>query len=267
MYKKIKWIILFALVGLLTLVFIRGLITSINISSLGRDERSFIDLSESESSVDKIESYNYREDDMFIIILGDSIGAGVGDDRGLGIGKGYAQLIENEGEEEVEVVNLAQPGAEISDMMKVLYSDEAIGIIGDADIVFISIGGNDLNHLRNSAFSVSTIEYEEALNGYIEDLGKTIDLIIENNSQTQIAVIGFYNPYGDEVPYEEREAIINWNNKTHLLVSLKPNSVYIPTYDLFKYNLEQYLYIDDFHPNADGYNAIVRRIYQVLKRE
>jgi lysophospholipase L1-like esterase len=150
-------------------------------------------------------------------------------------------------------------------MMKVLDGDEAIRIIRTADTVLISIGGNDVNHLMNSRSQVSAINYEETLESYLENLGKAIAFINENNSDVQMTIIGLYNPYGNDVDEEIREMLLNWNFRTELLVSLYTNSVYIPTHDLFKYNLDEYLTIDDFHPSAAGYNAIVERLYEVLK--
>lgn len=40
---------------------------------------------------------------------------------------------------------------------------------------------------------------------------------------------------------------------------------FIPTYDLFKYNLQDYLSADNFHPNSTGYQAISNRIIESLK--
>jgi ABC-2 type transport system permease protein len=37
------------------------------------------------------------------------------------------------------------------------------------------------------------------------------------------------------------------------------------SYDLFKYNLQDYLAADNFHPNSVGYQAISDRIAEALK--
>jgi lysophospholipase L1-like esterase len=269
MNKKIIWIIFLLITVIFTAVFLGGFIISINITSSNIDDESVQEEPLEGAVTDKeIKVDDSQEGDMFtILILGDSIGAGVGDDTGLGLGKGYGKLIEKDISREIIVVNLAQPGAEISDMMKVLDDDETIRIISSADIVLISIGGNDVNHLMNSRSQVSTINYEETLERYLVNLGKALVLINENNSDVQRAIIGLYNPYGDEVDEETREMLLNWNYRTELLISSYPNSIYIPTHDLFKYNLDDYLTIDDFHPSADGYNAIVERLYKVLNGE
>ena len=274
MNKKIIWIMFLLITVIFTAVFLGGFIISINITSSNIDDEGVQEeplegaVTDQEIMDNEIGEDDSQEGDMFtILILGDSIGAGVGDDTGLGLGKGYGKLIEKDISREIIVVNLAQPGAEISDMMKVLDDDETIRIISSADIVLISIGGNDVNHLMNSRSQVSTSNYEETLESYLENLGKAIAFINENNSDVQRAIIGLYNPYGDEVDEETREMLLNWNYRTELLISSYPNSVYIPIHDLFKYNLDEYLTIDDFHPSADGYNAIVERLYKVLNGE
>lgn len=270
MNKKIMWIMLFVVVCILIAVFTGGFITAINITSSdsNNEDKSEPDASHDETGKEINETtteYDFEERDRYmILVLGDSIGAGMGDDTGLGIGKGYGKLIEKEKSLETEVVNLAQPGAEISDMMKVMNDDETMRIIGKADIIFISIGGNDMNHLYDLRKTVSAIDYEEALGVFIDDLGKTFELINEANGDVKTVVIGLYNPYGDEIGEELRVMLLKWNYRTELLVSSYPQSVYIPTYDLFKYNLDEYLTIDDFHPSAAGYDAIVKRLYEVL---
>lgn len=206
MNKKIIWIIFLLITVIFTAVFLGGFIISINITSSNIDDEGVQEeplegaVTDKEIMDNEIKVDDSQEGDMFtILILGDSIGAGVGDDTGLGLGKGYGKLIEKDISREIIVVNLAQPGAEISDMMKVLDDDETIRIISSADIVLISIGGNDVNHLMNSRSQVSTINYEETLESYLENLGKAIVFINENNSDVQRAIIGLYNPYGDEV--------------------------------------------------------------------
>lgn len=266
MYKKIVWPILIIITVALAIALIGGFMKSINITSSQKEDNIV--------KTDPLElipedNGNIREtvdeyDKITILVLGDSIGAGVGDDTGLGIGEGYAERIKEASNHETELVNLAVPGDVVADLIGVLDEDETIRIIKEADIILISIGGNDLNHLFGSDNNELYINYGETLKNFIDNLEKTLSLIYENNDFVKTAIIGLYNPYGDEISEDVKEMLLKWNYRTQLLVSAYPQSVYIPTYDLFKYNLDEYLALDGFHPSDAGYEAIVKRLFDVL---
>ena len=134
-----------------------------------------------------------------------------------------------------------------------------------SNIIFISIGGNDIKDLLDNENITIALDYDELISAYLSDIEGILNEIKSSNEEAYIVMIGLYNPFGDRVSIERLSILFDMNYRTSLFLSSYPNSVYIPTYDLFKYNLDSYLTFDEFHPSALGYNAIVERISVVLK--
>lgn len=80
-----------------------------------------------------------------------------------------------------------------------------------------------------------------------------------------VVFIGLYNPFGKDLTSDKVSILNEWNYQSQQLLSLDSNAIFIPTYDLFKYNLQDYLSADNFHPNSTGYQAISNRIIESLK--
>jgi lysophospholipase L1-like esterase len=80
-----------------------------------------------------------------------------------------------------------------------------------------------------------------------------------------VVFIGLYNPIGKDLTSDKVSILNEWNYQSQQLLSLDSNAIFIPTYDLFKYNLQDYLAADNFHPNSTGYQAISDRIIESLK--
>lgn len=74
-----------------------------------------------------------------------------------------------------------------------------------------------------------------------------------------------YNPFGKDIDTDKLKFINNWNYETEQIIAEDANSIFIPTYDMFEYNLNNYLTVDGFHPNSAGYEAIANRIVEALK--
>lgn len=261
MNKKILWLILFVFSIVIALGFIIGIVTTIHITT--STQNGEMTKSNIETSIEKTNSVFKSADNLNILVIGDSIGAGVGDETSMGLGKGYALKL-NDNSKSTEVINLSVPGAKTEDLLAVIQNTETDAFLIQSHMVMISIGGNDIKSLLDNEASTLSIDYEELLTQYLSDLKVILNAIKAKNADTQIVFIGLYNPYGDKVDMEKIELLLNMNYKTSLLVDSYSSSVYIPTYDLFKYHLDAYLTIDDFHPNAAGYSAIVDRIMSVV---
>lgn len=83
------------------------------------------------------------------------------------------------------------------------------------------------------------------------------------NPEALIAFIGLYNPYGEEVE-ELKDLLYEWNEQAQSLVESYPHAVYVPTYNVFKDNLDDYLATDQFQPSSLGYQAIAEQLYTIV---
>lgn len=140
--------------------------------------------------------------------------------------------------------------------------------IEEADIVLITIGANDIMKVLKSNFMNVTMEpFQEERLAYIERLTSIINKINELNPDTQIYLIGFYNPFEHFFgEIKELNLIIdNWNEAGKSLSEEYDNLGYIPTKDLFSNSNISLLADDKFHPNTSGYKLIAKRVLDYLK--
>ncbi len=132
-----------------------------------------------------------------------------------------------------------------------------------ADLIIISIGGNDLKNIEYADEISTEIVFKEALGKYKENLESSIKEIRKLNPKAQLAIVGLYDPYQKEEP-EKTRLLLEWNYETRLIVNKDLKMVYIPTYEKFEYHLDNYLSEDKFHPNGKGYQIIAEELFEIL---
>lgn len=259
MYKKIIWPLLLVSAVALTLLFASGFVASITVS---RSDDSVPADETVEESADLPEESLPAGEASDILILGDSIGFGVGDEENLGIGGRYLTLLDEENEEK-SLSNRSVPGHDSTQLADLIDSGELGPDISSAQLIIVSIGGNDLNRLVFEDELTLTPVFEDALNTYLENLRVTLSEIRDLNPEAQLALIGLYNPYGSDEP-EQAGFLLEWNYETRVLAHADTRLAYIPTYELFEYHLNEYLAPDDFHPSGAGYQVIAETLFQIL---
>ena len=148
---------------------------------------------------------------------------------------------------------------------KIIEQEQTLSYIKSSNIIFLSIGGNEINRLSNDNVSFQASNIKSTEDTYLKNLKEILKIIRTQNSKCLIIFIGLYNPFGNTITPEKINFLNDWNYQTQQLVSLDSSSLFIPTYDLFKYNTDNYLSIDSFHPNSLGYQAISDRIIESLK--
>lgn len=258
----------------LSAVFIFGFVRSVNISS-GPAEVGLDDLDDKneenkdqlEESKDSIENYkggdNMTGNGSDILIMGDSIGFGMGDEEGLGLGERYLNLMDEKDQEKTDITNISGPGYESGQLIDLIRTGEHDLSITKASLIVLSIGGNDINRLEYDDEVGLTIAFQDTLRSYRENLELVVVKVRELNPNAQLAIVGLYDPSASEDP-ERTRFLLDWNYQTRLLVESDPSFAYIPTYDIFKYHLDLYLSPDNFHPSALGYQAIAEELYRIL---
>lgn len=210
-----------------------------------------------------LEEETLQEELNDILIIGDSIGSGVGDGEMSGLGERYLALLDEDNDDDETLTNLSVSGYDSSQLVDLIKSGENNATISNADLIIISIGGNDLNSLAFQRNLDLPVAFEETLTTYLDNMDAIITDIRTLNPEAQVALIGLYNPYSVIVP-ELTSYLLEWNDETRAIVESDPGSTYIPTYDLFQNHLSDYLYVDLFHPNEEGYQAIAQQLYALV---
>lgn len=260
MIKKVVWVVLSVSI-LLSIIFTTGFITSLNIIRSG--EKEIMELPKMQTNDKENSTENLTNSNLKILIMGDSIGYGIGDEENLGIGKRYQDLMNTENQTKLEITNISVPGYESDDLGVLIKSQENQSIIAEADLIIISIGGNDLNRLKYTDELTMSISFKETVKKYKENIETIINEIRTVNTDSQLAFIGLYDPFDKKEP-QKTKFLLEWNYETRLIIDTDLKSSYIPTYEEFEYHLDEFLSADRFHPSAEGYQIIAEALYRIL---
>jgi len=213
--------------------------------------------------------------ELKIAALGDSLTVGTGDATGIGYVKRAAEGLAQAMNKPVRVLNnLAIGGLRADQLLEQLKNTGVRNTVLQADIIFLSIGANDLFQFATGGGSVtqgSDIS-PELLEGRLEAgqnrLKNVFAALRELNRAARIVYIGLYNPFYDlkELRADASKTIMDWNAFVHSLAVADGNATVVPTYDLFEHELiGKYLSSDHFHPNESGYVRIAERVVQALQ--
>lgn len=196
------------------------------------------------------------------IVLGDSLGRGAGDPAGLGIGGRLDAELKRRNLPVRETVNIAVNGARTADLLRQLESTNVRGLLGEANVVIVSIGGNDL--WGGSDWRTAPPPDPAAvMDGVLDRVEKVIGIVRASNGTARIFIVGLYNPFRD-APFggQLNSMVSRWNARVVERFSGDPNITVVQTADLFSHR--DRLAIDRFHPGAEGYELIARRIADAL---
>ena len=200
-----------------------------------------------------------------VLVLGDSLSHGTGDPTGRGYADDVAGALRKRGP--VESVNLAVAGAESSDLRGLIESANVRSLAANADIILVSVGGNDLSHsLSGAAVPAQALSsVTDARGRFAGNLRSILVELRRANPSAPIRVLGLYQPFSGE----GREArvgesiVLGWNSIIAETALGYPNIVMVPVFDLFAGRPDR-LASDRFHPNREGYRAIADRVIQTL---
>ena len=196
------------------------------------------------------------------IVVGDSLGRGAGDPAGLGIGGRLDDELKRRRIPAQETVNIAVNGARTADLLQRLDSPNVRHLLGEANVVIVSIGGNDLwggSDWRNAPPPDPAAVMDEVL-GRVE---KVIATVREASPTSRIFLVGLYNPFRDAPFGAQLNGLVNtWNARVVERFSSDSNLTVVQTVDIFSHR--DRLALDRFHPGAEGYELIARRIADAL---
>lgn len=202
-----------------------------------------------------------------IVALGDSLTEGIGDENGEG---GYVGVIDKTINKETKLVsfkNYGHRGHRTDQLLTRLEDQDVIKSIAESDIVFITIGANDIMQvvkenfmeLKIDQFTKERIQFEKRLNHILSKLN-------EINSHNNIYLLGIYNPFKKYFPeINELEQIVDeWSHTGNAVTNNYENTTFIPMKDIFDDSEEKLFADDNFHPNYLGYERMAERVLDYL---
>jgi lysophospholipase L1-like esterase len=282
--SKMLWRIVGAVAFVSTLVFVFGFIYAAQ--DIINPKPSDIGI---EPTVTNTKNPITNKDKITIVALGDSLTKGTGDESGDGgyVGKTKKSL-ETFWKKPVFVINQAINGWRTENLLESLNKPNLQNLLKQADIIMLTIGGNDLNQAANNPMDApkatptdktpaESTKPDEALSINYDVIRKTLPAsearlkniltkIASFNPDAKIVYVGLYNPFYIQDVNKEGTAIIQqWNLNAQQIASGYPNMIVVPTFDLFQFEIKKYLYMDEFHPNSLGYGRMAERVVQALQ--
>lgn len=202
----------------------------------------------------------------YYVVLGDSIayGSGLVNAQDACYGKMVADTCGFDYE------NHAVPGATTSEFIYELNKKEVRSAVKKADIISISIGGNDfLNELTGLMYSAIVKndykEFDEIEFGIYTNISYVIDTIRELNKDTVILLQTLYNPQFDYLrePYQQGVDRVN----AAIRRCAKENKGVTVVDVASALNGDERNFADDtLHPSARGNELIARQVLRTLKK-
>ncbi|MCG1021075.1 SGNH/GDSL hydrolase family protein [Sutcliffiella horikoshii] len=206
-----------------------------------------------------------------LVFFGDSLTQGVGDkSENGGFTSSVQEFYENKPYiDNASVTNLGVRGNRTNHLLKRLEDPEVQEALAEADVIFMTVGGNDLMKVIRENFldlNFSLFDKEQKL--YAERLDSVLGEIRKHNESSRIYLVGLFNPFYQffQEIEEMNEVVTNWNATTISVLDEYPNTAYVPIQDIFIDPKENLLDDDQFHPNEKGYQLIGNNIIEEIKR-
>lgn len=207
--------------------------------------------------------------DLRIVSIGDSLTQGVGDSTDKG---GYIPYLEKHLESLPEVkdasfTNYGVRGNRTDQLLQRLEQKEVIDSIKQADIVVMTIGGNDVMKVfKENITKLDVKEFTKQRKSYEERLHQTIQTVRKHNENAGIVLIGLYNPFIKVFKdVQEVESIMkDWNAASELTLKEYDRTKFVMIEDIFLNQEEDLFYTDQFHPNDRGYELMAERVFESI---
>lgn len=205
------------------------------------------------------------------VLLGDSIaqGFGLGEEPADWYALGYGQIIADANG--YDYVNHAIGGHTTYNLNKRLQEEAVIKDVAEADIIAVSIGGNNflLGGLYQMIIEALLFKkydlVEKTAEEFYVDFGLALDKIKAINPDAQLMVQTLYNPRDDILGkvYQHAVDLLNSNIKK-IAEERKGAYIIVDVYTPFVGHTE-YIQDDQIHPNEAGHYVIAAEYLKVLK--
>ncbi|WP_018131208.1 GDSL-type esterase/lipase family protein [Effusibacillus pohliae] len=202
---------------------------------------------------------NYR-----VVALGDSLTRGTGDETGQGYVGYLTTELQKLTTNKVLTTNLGVNGMKAPELLQYIQSPDVRKEIQAAHLITLSIGGNDLVRGAGPVTAPDPQLAKQTREQYLQALDRILKEIRSLNGKAPVLFVGLYNPFPltGQSQQTALQILDEWNLQTSQVLAKYPYAVLVPTQDLFAWNSSKLLSVDQFHPNAQGYQAIAQRMLQ-----
>ncbi|MRX74042.1 hypothetical protein GJU40_18120 [Bacillus lacus] len=203
---------------------------------------------------------------LYHIGLGDSVARGYGSQR-----KGFVgianQLLEQKLNKPFHLENFGKDSITSDKLLSMMTEDHMQVSIGQADIVTINIGGNDILKIAMGKGPMEVITAFRAIkNSYHENITEIVRQVRELNSECIIVLNELYNPVPVTEPhYSASVKLVDiWNAVLYKLAAKDPKIIIIPSARLLLASDRDTWAYDEIHPNDNGNEKMAEMMVQLL---
>jgi lysophospholipase L1-like esterase len=188
-----------------------------------------------------------------VVILGDSVARGAGDENGLGISGWLARLTRS------SIVNLGVNGARTRNIRALLLDRSVQREVRSASVIVLSIGGNDLYGDPVARVLARVLpNFEQELT--VLKVRGVIASLRHLNPTARIDVLGVYNPYHHSPLSAWLDEQVNrWDARLVWTFAAWQRVNVIRIADVLQRD-DRISPLDRFHPASAGYALIASRI-------
>lgn len=205
-----------------------------------------------------------------VVGLGDSLTQGVGDElmREGYLGRLQQHFSQYNGIEDVLLTNTAKRGRRSDQLLKMLKNGEVDHQIRKANIITLTIGGNDIMKVvKKDLFNLKVEAFEKELEKFERNYVQILHEIREINSTAPIILMGLYNPITIVTDEKSEFDLIldEWNETIQATANSDSNACFVPIDRLFVTNTNLVYHTDFFHPNSKGYQLVLEEIVNTMQ--
>lgn len=205
-----------------------------------------------------------------VVGLGDSLTQGVGDElmREGYLGRLQQHFSQYNGIEDVLLTNTAKRGRRSDQLLKMLKNGEVDHQIRKANIITLTIGGNDIMKVvKKDLFNLKVEAFEKELEKFERNYVQILHEIREINSTAPIIIVGLYNPITIVTDEKSEFDLIldDWNETIQATANSDSNACFVPIDHLFVTNTNLVYHTDFFHPNSKGYQLVLEEIVNTMQ--
>lgn len=203
----------------------------------------------------------------FYLVLGDSIafGSGLSNPREAVYGKVVADT------NGYDYANYAVPGHTTANLLKRMETEAVRNAIARADIISISIGGNNflLGNLNALLFDgivkQDFTKLDEIAAGFYDDLDTIVTTIRAQNATAAIVLQTLYNPQTGYIGDVYQQGADRLNKALRAYDEAHPGTILIADVGAALTDSDRDFAEDRIHPSAAGNERIARVVLQTLK--
>jgi len=202
---------------------------------------------------------------MRVVVIGDSLAQGTGDETGKGIPGDLEDEFKQRGITS-DVKNYGVAGATTADVENKLHDDTIRGDLANADAILLSIGAN--NVFQDPEARARAIRDRDAYaQEILEQVAGAVAQIRSINPDAELMLLGGYNPMPDH-PLSSgiSRYIKNWDKLLNKRFESDALIDVVKTSDIID-RADKLSPADHFHPGAAAYRDVAKRIADMLTQQ